>query len=223
MSRASVTPPAQHVCPCREVSLCGDTIRLAAPGLDLHCLVAERSQVVWRRAHVQLATLASRQRLLPLGRRPDHQHGVIEAAVGGRHPTRVLSRALPGVGRAQPGGRAPLETTVRRLVEDHRGGPVHQRLRPRRTAVHAGRRQYPVQGLRQCHCLKLVDHRNAVGETRGGSVVDVVIVDEAHHGVVCPGRRRGPRRAARLLRGRVTSIAERAEPAAARRHAIRLG
>src|SRR6266545_1419910 len=36
------------------------------------------------------------------------------------------SRHLPGAGGAEPAGRSVFQAGVRRLVEDHRGGPVHQ-------------------------------------------------------------------------------------------------
>src|SRR6266542_3957658 len=51
--------------------------------------------------------------------------GVLQdLGVAGRAP--AFCRHLPGAGGAEPAGRSVFQAGVRRLVEDHRGGPVHQ-------------------------------------------------------------------------------------------------
>ena len=53
-----------------------------------------------------------------------------EAAGAAAGRAAAVHRDLPGAGGAEPAGRPVLEARVRGLVEDHRGGPVHQDRRP---------------------------------------------------------------------------------------------
>src|SRR6266568_402290 len=51
---------------------------------------------------------------------------IIDEAAGPRPAGQPLSTGVPGAGGAEPAGRPVLQGSVRGLVEDHGGGPVHQ-------------------------------------------------------------------------------------------------
>ena len=76
-----------------------------------------------RTRHLAFGDVAAAWGMLEeLGVAADHRRG--GRAAPGR--AAAVHRDLPGAGGAEPAGRPVLEGRVRGLVEDHRGGPVHQ-------------------------------------------------------------------------------------------------